>query len=178
MAIEQSVHRISTAEYERMVDSGALEDMRVELLDGLLVDMSPQGEVHARVIQRVMRLCAARMDLLRVQMPLSVAEGWMPEPDVALAELDADPTRRPSTALLVVEVAVSSQAVDRRKARAYARAGVPRFWLVDLPAGVVLAHTEPTEDGYAAVARLVDADIIDARVDGVEATTVAELLTL
>jgi Uma2 family endonuclease len=178
MAIEESVHRISTAEYERMVDSGALEDMRVELLDGLLVDMTPQGEVHARVIQRVMRLCAARMDLLRVQMPLSVAEGWMPEPDVALAELDADPTRRPSTALLVVEVAVSSQAVDRRKALAYARAGVRRYWLVDLAAGVVLAHTEPTGRGYAVVARLVGDDVLDAGVDGVEVTTVAGLLTL
>jgi Uma2 family endonuclease len=81
MAIHERVHRISTAEYERMVDSGALADVRVELLDGLLVDMSPQGERHARVIQRLMRLCNARMEMLRVQMPLSIAEGWMPEPD-------------------------------------------------------------------------------------------------
>jgi len=178
MTIEETVHRISTVEYERMVESGALEDMRVELLDGLLVDMSPQGEVHARAINAVMRMCAARLDMLRVQMPLSVAEGWMPEPDVALAEMDADPTRRPSTALLVVEVAVSSQAVDRRKALAYARARVPRYWLVDLPAGVVVAHTEPTEDGYAVVARLAGDDLLDAGVDGVEVTTVAELLML
>ena len=178
MAIEETVHRLSTAEYERMVDSGALADVRVELLDGLLVDMSPQGERHARVIQRLMWLCNARMEMLRVQMPLSIAEGWMPEPDVALAEHDADPDRRPTTALLVVEVAVSSQAVDRRKALAYARAGVPRYWLVDLPAGVVVSHTDPSDDGYAVVAPLAGDDVLDAGVDGVETTTVAELLTL
>lgn len=178
MAIEERVHRLSTAEYERMVSTGALADMCVELLDGLLVDMSPQGEPHARVIQRLMRLCAARVEMLRVQMPLSVAEGWMPEPDVAVAEHDPDPTRRPSTALLVVEVSVSSQAIDRRKALAYARAGVACYWLVDLPAGVVLAHSEPGEDGYALVTRLAGDDVLDAGIDGVEATTVAALLTL
>jgi Uma2 family endonuclease len=43
VAIEASVHRLTTDEYERMVASGALEDVRVELLDGLLVDMRPQG---------------------------------------------------------------------------------------------------------------------------------------
>jgi Uma2 family endonuclease len=178
MAIEEHLHRLSTAEYERMVDSGALADVRVELLEGLLVDMSPQGERHARVIQRVMIACASRMDLLRVQMPLSVGEGWMPEPDVALAEHDPDPTRRPSTALLVVEVAVTSQPIDRRKALAYARAGVTRYWLVDLSAGVVLAHTEPGHDGYVAITRLAGDDVLDAGIDGVEATTVAELLAI
>jgi Uma2 family endonuclease len=178
MAIEERVHRISTAEYDRMVNAGALAEMRVELLDGLLVDMTPQGEEHARVIQHVMRACAARMDLLRVQMPLSVAEGWMPEPDVALAEHDPDRTRRPSTALLVVEVSITSQAIDRRKALAYARAGIPRYWLVDLPAGEVLEHTEPGQDGYARVTRLTGDDVLDAGIDGVERTTVAKLLTM
>jgi Uma2 family endonuclease len=178
MAIEEHVHRLSSAEYERMVDSGALADVRVELLDGLLVDMTPQGEPHWRVIQRLMQLCADRMDLLRVQVPLSVAEGWVPEPDIALAEHDPDPTRRPSTASLVAEVSVTSQAIDRRKALAYARAGVPRYWLVDLPAGVVVAHTEPSDDGYKVVTRLEGDDVLDAGVDGVETTTVAALLMM
>jgi Uma2 family endonuclease len=178
VAIEAHVHRLSTAEYGRMVDTGALEGLRIELLDGLLVDMSPQGEPHARVIQKLMRLCVARIDLLRVQMPLAVAEGWVPEPDVALVEHGPDPTRWPSAALLTVEVAVSSQAVDRRKAVVYARAGVPRYWLVDLPTGVVLCHAEPTEDGYGVIARLAGEDVLDPGVDGVETTTVAELLAI
>jgi Uma2 family endonuclease len=176
VAIEERVHRLSSAEYRRMVDSGALEGLRVELLEGLLVDMTPQGERHARVIQRLMRLCSARMDVLRVQMPLAVAEGWVPEPDVALAASDPDPSRHPSTAMLVVEVAVSSQAIDRGKARAYAGAGIPRYWLVDLPREVVLDHTEPTVGRYRLVRQRAGDDTLDAHVVGVEPMTVGQLL--
>jgi Uma2 family endonuclease len=178
MAIDADVHRFSTAEYERMVNSGVLGELRVELIDGLLIDVSPPGEPHARTIQQVMRLCAGRMDLLRVQMSLSVADGWVPQPDVALLEPDPDPTRWPTTALLAVEVAVSSHALDRRKALAYSRASVPRYWLIDLPAGIVLDHSDPGPDGYAVVARLAGDDVLDAGVDGIYTTTVAELLTL
>ena len=155
---------------------GALESVPVELLDGLLVEMSPQGEWHARAIQRLMRMFAGRMDLLRIQMPLSIADGWTPEPDVALAEPDEDPDRHPSTALLVIEVAVTSQAEDRRKATPYAQALIPCYWLVDLPAGIVLVHTQPSPDGYAAVARLTGGDVLDADVQGVGPASVDELI--
>ncbi|MFN8175732.1 MAG: Uma2 family endonuclease [Solirubrobacteraceae bacterium] len=135
-----------------MVDSGALDDSRVELLDGMLVDVTPQGERHARVIQRLMRLCAGRMDLLRVQMPLTVGDGWTPERDLALAPPDPDPARYPSTALLVVEVAATSQ--GRSKAPASASAGVARYWLVDLVAEVVLDHSDPGPARYRLVHEL------------------------
>jgi Uma2 family endonuclease len=178
VAIEARVHRLSTAEYARMVDSGALDGLRIELLDGLLVDVSPQGERHARAVQRLMRLCSDRMDLLRVQMPLAVAEGWAPEPDISLADPHPDPDRHPSTALLVVEVAVTSQAEDRRKAPVYARADIPRYWLVDLRDRVVIEHTVPGPDGYGAVAERSGDDILDANVPGIKPTTVAKLLAL
>jgi Uma2 family endonuclease len=178
MAIDAEVHRFSTAEYERIVSSGVLGELRVELIDGLLIDVSPPGEPHARTIQQVMRLCAGRMDLLRVQMALAVADGWVPQPDVALLHPDPDPTRWPTTALLAVEVAVTSHALDQRKALAYSRAGVPRYWLIDLPREIVLEHTGPSQDGYELVSRLAGDDVLDAGVDGVETTTVAELLTL
>lgn len=176
MALEERVHRLSTTEYRRMVESGALESLRVELLDGLLVDMSPQGERHARVVQRLMRLCAGRIELLRVQMPLSVADGWAPEPDIALAEASPDPDLHPATAMLVVEVSVTSLAEDRRKAAAYGGAGVPLYWIVDLAAGAVVEHTRPTDDGYAILQQLTGGDILDARVADVQSTTVAQLL--
>jgi Uma2 family endonuclease len=177
MAVDARVHRITTAQYERIVTAGALDDARVELLDGLLVDVSPQGELHARVIRRLMEMFVARMDLLRVQMPLAVTEGWVPEPDVALVEHDEDPDLRPTTALIVVEVAISSQEEARRKAPAYASARIPRYWLVDVPAGIVIEYTQPRGGRYGCVARLRGADTLDAGVAGVDATTVDRLLS-
>jgi Uma2 family endonuclease len=175
MALDFRPHRLTTAEYEQMCASGALEDMRVELLDGLLVDMNPPSEPHNRALQALTMLFGSRLELVRVQMPLAVADGWMPEPDVALVEPDPDIHRRPATAHLVVEVSVTSHAKDRRKAGVYARAGVPRYWHVDLPAAEVFEHTEPGEDGYALVRRLSGHDMLDAGVDGIAPTTVDAL---
>ncbi len=179
VAIEDRIHRLTTAEYERMVDSGALEGLHVELLDGLIVDqpdMSPQGEVHHAAIHRLMMLCAPRIDLLRVQAPLAVGDGWVPEPDVALAPLPAPGTGHPSTALLVAEVAVSSLTLDRTKARAYSRAGVPRYWIVDLPGGRVIEHTRPGPDGYASIVERTASDVLETGVDGIPATSAGALL--
>jgi Uma2 family endonuclease len=178
LVADEGVHRLSTEEYERIVKTGALEDVRVELLDGLLIDMSPQGERHNRAIGKLMMLFAGRIELLRVQACIATGEGWVPEPDVALVEYDADPDARPTTALIVVEVAVSSQVRDARKAPVYARAGIPVYWLVDLPAGIVRVHTEPGPEGYASIVAMSGDDVLDAGVEGVEPTTVAALLKL
>jgi Uma2 family endonuclease len=178
MAIDARVHRFTNAEFERMANSGVLEDVRVELIDGLLIDMPAPGEPHVRVTHRLMQLFATRIDLVRVQSPLSVTEGWVPLPDVALVEHGPDPTTWPTTALLAVEVSVSSRVIDRRKAFAYSRGGVPRYWLVDMPAEIVLDYSVPGPDGYDVITRLAGDDVLDAGVDGIPTTTVAELLTL
>lgn len=177
MAIDDQVHRLTTAEYDRMVDSGALDDLRVELLDGLLIDMTPQGEEHARAIQAFMDLLYRPGGGLRVQMPLNTGEGFVPEPDLAVAEHSPDRRVRPHIASLVVEVSVSTKRHDLRKADVYARAGVARYWLVDIPGELVLEHTEPTDDGYRVITTLRGDDVLDAHIDGVPTTTVAAILS-
>jgi len=59
----------------------------------------------------------------------------VPEADVAVVALDPHDYLRahPTTALLVVEVSDSSLPQDRlTKARIYAGAGIPEYWIVDL----------------------------------------------
>jgi len=182
MALDERLHRFSTAEYDEIVATGALADVRVELLDGLLVDkVSPQSEQHAQVTIALQELFALRRPglglQLRVQMPLAVGDHWVPEPDVALAYPDPDPATWPRSALIVVEVAVTSKQTDLRKAPVYAGAAIPRYWLVDVPAGTVLEHADPRPDGYGSVTVLRGDDVLDAHVDGVPATTVAQILS-
>ncbi|MDQ3609226.1 MAG: Uma2 family endonuclease [Actinomycetota bacterium] len=168
------IHRITNDEYVRMVDAGALEGVRVELAEGLLVDLSPQGELHARMVQVLTRLLGGRLELLRVQLPLAVAEGWIPEPDIALVEHE-DPTTHPVTAVLAVEVAVSTHQYDLSKARVFAQAGIPAYWVVDVPGRQVLAHTEPRPSGYARVRALGGGGELDPGVPGLEPFTVDQL---
>jgi Uma2 family endonuclease len=86
---------------------------------------------------------------LRVQLPLEVLPDSEPEPDLALVEHESSPTRHTRSALLAVEVSVSTHKLDRgAKARLYARAGVPVYWIVDASARAVEVYTGPDEGGY------------------------------
>lgn len=148
LAASLPLYRLDVATYGRMVDSGALDGVPVELLDGLLIEVSPQGPAHAHVITRLTRHLSSANDWVRVQLPLEVPPDSTPEPDLALVEgefLD----RHPRTAVLVVEVASSSYAIDsEQKSDIYARAGVPTYWLVDLQRREVVVHTDPLGGAY------------------------------
>jgi Uma2 family endonuclease len=129
------------------------------------------------VIRRLIGMLGARPELLCVQLPLHAADGWAPEPDLALAVAPPGEVSHLTTARLVVEVAVTSLAHDERKAAIYAAAAVPRHWIVDVPGARVVEHTGPTSQaGYRAVRDLRGDDELDARVDGVPTTSVSAIL--
>lgn len=153
---DHEVRPLTADEVLRMVEAGILaEDERVELLHGVLTRMSPQGEPHMLVIERLNEWLApglvARRYRVRVQGPLSVPDPTsLPEPDIAVVDRDADLPSRPRTARLVIEVAVSSLRTDTRvKPALYASAGVPELWVVDVARSRVHVLTGPTADGYA-----------------------------
>lgn len=118
-----TLYRVSPPVYDRMVASGALDDEPVELVNGLLIEVSPQGPEHAALVQWLTARLAARGDLLRVHLPLQAPTG-RPEPDLALARSDSA-YRHPTSALLAVEIAVTSWEADISKLHDYAAAGVP-----------------------------------------------------
>jgi Uma2 family endonuclease len=142
------VHRLDTETYGRMVESGALDDARVELLEGLLVDMSPHSPGHATIIRKLTRCFAQAEAWLQVQLPLEVSPDSAPEPDLALV-MGNTPDSHPRTAIVVVEVSASSRDTDRLvKSGLYARAGVPTYWIVDVRDRSVEVRSDPGTDGY------------------------------
>jgi Uma2 family endonuclease len=178
VATEVSTHRFDAETYGRIVESGALDDQRVELIDGRIVDMSPQTSEHSAVIAWLTHLMAGREVFLRVQLPLHVAPDSVPEPDLAITDTEPSADRHPTTALLVVEVAVSSHALDRgRKAELYAAAGVPEYWVVDVSGRSVEVHREPRPaGGYGTVTVHKGDDELTPPVAGIAPFTVERLL--
>ena len=156
---DAEVHRLSYDDVLRMVEVGVLdEEDRVELVDGVLVDMSPPSAMHSAVVAWLTTHFAAAGGgyELRVQDLLRV-EGGFRIPDLMV--LEPQPRdRHPSTALLVVEVAVTSQRRDAAKIRPYGRAGVSEYWIVDVEARVLRAHRRPGSGGYEQVAVYHDGD--------------------
>jgi Uma2 family endonuclease len=72
---------------------------------------------------------------------------------------------------------VATGAYDReRKPAAYARAGVPEYWVVDPTAGAVEVFRDPTPEGYAAVRRLGRQDAVTPPVAPDRPVAVRDLL--
>ncbi len=147
--------RFTASEVLRMVELGVIgPDEHVELLEGELVVVTPQGPPHASRIMTFQELLSELyrgVGSLRIQLPLDAAPDGLPEPDLALVRGAGSDyrTRHPSGAdvILVVEIARTSQKLDRAKARTYARMGVSVYWIVDLAAGALEVRTAPRGDG-------------------------------
>jgi Uma2 family endonuclease len=147
------IHRFSLEEYHRLIDAGGFdEDARIELIDGLLVDMSPKTAAHENAIAWLNQLLVLSVDLDRFEVRANAAlttGNSEPEPDIIVIERDAPRPYHPGSAALVIEVAVSSQRRDlRHKPPIYAGAGVPDYWVVDLDAGRVVVHGSPRDGAY------------------------------
>jgi len=134
-----------------MIEAGILsEDDKVELIEGVIVSVSPQGRKHSFVIQRLSAILYRLLDDARYailpQLPLTLGDRNEPEPDLAVvpAEYAGSPTEHPSKASLVVEVAGDSLSKDRRiKASIYARFSIPEHWIVNLHDETVEVFRDP-----------------------------------
>ncbi len=134
-------------EYDHLVQLGAFDDERLELIDGVLVAMSPQGAEHAHLVSKLARILTTALGLraeVRSHSPLAISDESEPEPDIAVAPPGDYAREHPKTALLVVEVADSSLRKDHAlKTPLYAAAGIAEYWIVNLVDRVVEVHRAP-----------------------------------
>lgn len=140
------------SEYDHLVGLGVFEGTRVELVGGVLVEMSPQKPPHYGLILKLNKLLvlAAGDDyVVGAQGPLAVDDISEPEPDFTILPTGLDYMQvLPEQAFLVMEVSNSSLRFDLgEKARRYAMAGYPEYWVLDVQARVVHVHREPRPDG-------------------------------
>ncbi|MEH3075968.1 MAG: Uma2 family endonuclease [Quadrisphaera sp.] len=175
---DPEVHRvgITREQFDRMVGPDGYDGPPVELLEGVLVEAVPQGWEHNGLLIELNRWLVRRVPepwRVMVQGPFAAGVRSQPEPDVAVVL--RRPGAHPDTAALVVEVAQTSQRLDLvHKPRVYAAAGVPVYWVVDLPAREVVVHTGRVEGGYASVERVSWSAPLAATVGGAVLTLVLE----
>ena len=151
-------YRLSRAEYDRAVEAGVFEpEARLELIDGDLHAMTPQGSWHATgvvLVTETLRRAFGPGFHIRTQLPLAADDYSEPEPDVAVVTGAARDYRdaHPASPVLVVEVSDDSLHHDRTvKQRLYARCGIPEYWILALPDARLEVYRDPGESGYSAV---------------------------
>ncbi|MDE3133854.1 MAG: Uma2 family endonuclease [Acidobacteriota bacterium] len=146
------LHRLTIAEYHDLIKSGGLsEDMRVELIDGLLVDTGPRSPQHENAIDWLVDWLVGHLDLQRFRMrvtgPLTLGSSE-PEPDVAVVDRAPPQRAHPSAARLVIEVAVSSRDRDLRTKPAVYAPYVTEYWVVDLDRRCLVVHRNAVDGAY------------------------------
>jgi Uma2 family endonuclease len=151
-----------------MGEVGLLDaDARVELIEGVIVEMAPIGDAHAAISNRLNRLLVVAVGergIVAVGNPIRLSGHSEPQPDFSVLRLrDEYHTRgpRPEDVMLAVEVSDTTLRRDRRvKLALYASAGIPEFWIVNLEAREVEVYRSPAADAYGAVERKRPGDVV------------------
>jgi Uma2 family endonuclease len=163
-------HRLTVDEFHRMGETGVLPaDVRIELLEGELIEMPPIGPAHANEVDHLNALFAPLTGrlIVRVQNPISLGLRSELVPDLMLLKPRPGgyPTAAPgpSDVLLLIEVADTTLRVDRdEKIPLYGKHGVAESWLLDLGARRLEIYEEPGPDGYKVIRRPSSDDVIAA----------------
>ncbi len=143
---------LKRSEYWTLVERGVFEDERVELLNGIIVQMSPQDPEHASPVQQLTLVLVPQLvgrAIVRIQSSFYAAGESVPEPDVAIVPLGSYAHAHPERAHCIIEVAYSSLRKDRLvKAPIYAASNVSEYWVVDSGAKRVLVYRDSNGEAY------------------------------
>ena len=186
------LRRFTLDEYHHLIDIGFFdEDERVELLEGVLVYMSPNNPPHIRTVLRLFRFLVSQItheDIeVRAQGPISIPELMTePEPDLVISKESGGTLDErhpyPADILLLMEVSDSSLAYDRtRKAEIYVyliiggdllevyrdpHTGIPDYWIWNLVDNSLEVYRDPHAPAIGGVRTLSDEiDLSQRRVD-------------
>src|SRR5437762_6414157 len=149
--VRQRVSRLSLEEYHRL-DEYNENGRRTELIRGIIIEKMSKSPLHSSLAKRLYDLIVALLPrgyVVRREDPLTLADSE-PEPDVSVVRGSESDFlhEHPHTAELVIEVAVSSAALDRENATLYAEVGVKEYWIVLAQQKQLVVYTSPQSGRY------------------------------
>lgn len=119
-----------------------------ELIDGFILHRDGGSRRHDAVVSELADRLHASFESPKVSVErdfelLFADQDAAVTPDLVVLDERTDAPR------LVIEVSEESSRVDAmEKEHVYARAGVPEYWLIDLPWRLMYVHSSPWPDGY------------------------------
>jgi len=153
-----SMHRRMTVEelYRLYESRDPADTQRMELLEGEIVFMMPPGPLHSSSNTRMNRLMTQKVGdalTVRCQEPVRINRRNELQPDVAVVKLRKDDYALshpdPDEVLLIIEVSDTSLEFDlNAKRRAYAKAEIAEYWVLDVNSRELHVFLNPWEGDY------------------------------
>ncbi|MEN3939929.1 Uma2 family endonuclease [Prosthecobacter sp. SYSU 5D2] len=149
-AFQKRALPLSVAAWHGLITKN-LVPKRSELIRGMIVEKTPKSILHVKLVGRLLQLLqtwVGSTHWVRKEDPLTLTDS---EPESDVSGHETDYVAHPATALLTVEVSVSTLEEDREMALIYAEAGVAEFWIVNVRQQAIEVYREPTPAGYIKV---------------------------
>ncbi len=146
----------TVTDYHQMIEAGILQDRRVELLRGEIVEMAPEGEPHAycshEAGEYLARLLGDRASVRQAK-PITLPNASEPEPDLAIVQRLGREYRShhpySENIFWIVEYSNASLLKDLNiKSDVYAEAGIPEYWVVNLKTLQLVVFRIPQDGKY------------------------------
>jgi Uma2 family endonuclease len=149
--IRERARPLTLEQYHALVAQGQVSN-DMELLNGVLVEKMPKSPRHVNIVQKLFMVFLKTLPdgfLVNKEDPLTIGESE-PEPDISIirGSIGDYPDTHPTSAELVIEVAVSSLELDRAKADIYAAAAVPEYIIIDADNRKAIVHRKPVAGKY------------------------------
>jgi Uma2 family endonuclease len=124
--------------YHELVKAGVLEDCRVELLNGDIVEMSPVDPVHDDTQEELVEYLRTKLGekaRVREAKAVTLPNDSEPIPDISVVKAQRYRDRHPYSedVYLLIEIANSRPGRDLGpKRQVYAQAGIREYWVFNL----------------------------------------------
>jgi Uma2 family endonuclease len=148
----------SVDDYHKMIETGLLDDRKVELINGVIIQMVPEGIAHAfccRGTAKYLRTILGERAEISEAHPISLPNDSEPEPDIAIVKtpdtLYRDCHPQPDDIFWLIEIANTTLVNDLGvKRELYAQAGISEYWVMNLQTSELKVFKNLTANEYRA----------------------------
>lgn len=158
----------SLSDYHAIVETGLLDDRKVELVRGEIIEMSPEGAPHSSYCSEIgeyLRRLLGDRAKVREAHPITLPNDSEPEPDIAIVRtrstLYRDRHPYPEDIFWLIEIANSTLAKDLSfKKDLYADAGISEYWVLNLQALTLVVFRDLNSAGYQSETSFTSGEIL------------------
>ena len=177
MTFEQRIEgiapvRLTAKDFWLLAASGAFEDYaRTELIDGKIWALNAIHQWHARTMSALnlevalaLRAAGSSLEVWSAG-SIAIDHDLVPEPDLSIVERQGtlDGPIALSALRIAIELSDTTREMDLgRKAKIYARYGVPEYWVADRETQSLVRHAQPAADGYLEIRTIPFGEIMES----------------
>ena len=151
----KTLYKWTVEDYHSLIETGIIEGKPVELLEGEIITMSPEGIPHSYTNDSVAEYLRNKFQgiaKIKESHPITL-DNSEPEPDIAVVRLPEtiyrDHHPYAQDIYWLIEVANNTLAKDlKEKSIIYARNGIMEYWVIDLPNKKLWIFTNPQNGKY------------------------------